>query len=62
MRSGKGMLVMAWLWRVQVSDFDNLTAMQITTLQLPQIYKLLETAAAHSNFTKFLRWPLVSDE
>jgi len=26
------------------------------------LYKLLETAAAHSDFTKFLRWPLLSDK
>ena len=33
-----------------------------TSFTLPRFNKLLETAVAHSDFTKFLRWPLVSDK
>jgi len=31
-------------------------------LKLPHIYKLHKIAAAISDFTKFLRWPLVCDK
>jgi len=38
--------------------------MQITGLEVIQIYKLLKLVrtAAHSGFMKLLRWPLVSDK
>jgi len=54
-------LVKIWLCRAKISGYENLTFTQINAVRAPHIYKLLKTAAAHSDFTKFLRWPLVSD-
>jgi len=44
-----------------VASCENLTNKQIIAFKLSQIYKLLKSASADSEFTKLLRWPLVAD-
>jgi len=44
-----------------IASCENLTNKQIIAFKLSQIYKLLKSASADSEFTKLFRWPLVAD-